>query len=71
MEGSKDGSRETREEAPARIQARDDGAWPSVVAMEVASVGVWVYFEDNGICLRIKCEHEKKGGVKEPQGFLT
>lgn len=34
-------------------------------------MGVRVYFEDNGICLRIKCEHEKKGGVKEPQGFLA
>lgn len=43
VEGSQDGSRETKVEAPAVIQASDDAAWRSVVAMEVVSIGVWIH----------------------------
>lgn len=49
MEGSKDASREASKEAPVVIQARQHGACPSVVAMEVISMGVWIYFEVNDI----------------------
>lgn len=37
-----EGSRETREEAPAVTQARKGARWHTVVATGVVSTGVWI-----------------------------